>query len=155
MTLNKHKRIISNMNLENSFINSRQSNLEMSGLNESRFNTELSKGNRNLNKKQLIESKQSFSILKSPYVSESLAQINSKNNKETTDTNKGCTNTSTNTYDEAKMIQNQGTESIEEIHLKIVNILQASNKFIKMQEIINEKDNIFGTVHKCEEKDIE
>jgi hypothetical protein len=61
---------------------------------------------------------------------------------------------SSNTYDEARILSNKNIESIEELHINIVNILQSSNKIIRIQEIGIEKENIFSTVTRCDERDL-
>jgi hypothetical protein len=64
---------------------------------------------------------------------------------------------SMNSYDEAKLLNINGKniESIEELHLRIVLILQNSKSVIKLQENIEPlPENLMQTVSKCEEKDI-
>lgn len=63
------------------------------------------------------------------------------------------TNFTTN-HEENKFLCSKNIESIEEMHYQITAVLQSFNKIIRIQEVASEKENIFQTVNKCDEKDI-
>ncbi len=64
------------------------------------------------------------------------------------------TNYSTN-QEENKFLCSKNIESIEEMHYQITAVLQSFNKIIRIQEVASEKENIFQTVNKCNEKEID
>lgn len=84
--------------------------------------------------------------------------INSKYYQESGDSNKfkpiNTHSTGTATYDELRHLTNNEIESIEEIHIVFVNMLQKSHKIIKKQEHLTDHYDLFSTVTKCEEKDL-
>lgn len=152
---------------ENSMQFSKQSNLEISSHvnHEAILSTESSKKRFSeglINKVNSISSNPS--INKSNYETKD-SFIKSHNEsglfkvgKETSESHKfkiNTTNThSTTSMDEAKLLSNKNIESIEELHLKIVNILQSSKNIMRAQEVSNEKENPYQTVTKFDEKDI-
>jgi len=64
------------------------------------------------------------------------------------------TNFTTN-HEENKFLCSKNIESIEEMHYQITAVLKSFNKIIRIQEVASEKENIFQTVNKCDEKEFD
>lgn len=131
----------SNINqINNKNIISLKGNLIQNSCNNNRSTSINSIGNNTLQKNQNQES----------LVKTLIENGDSNKFKQTTMNSNSTTN-----HDENKILSTSGVESIEELHYKVVTILQSYNKIIRIQEVASEKENIFQTVNKCNEKEIE
>lgn len=57
-------------------------------------------------------------------------------------------------YEENKLLTVNNIKSIEELHLKIVGMLQSYNNAICIQEVAKDEENNLQTVNKCDEREI-
>lgn len=162
-----NKKTYSNTHTENSLQISKYSNHsqhETNNLNDSRILTDTSKSRQNLIIH--LEKKDSFSLLKINSVGSGLGSehnhqtADSNLNKETSDSLKyRMTNTHSSgghiaihSLEEVKAIFNKLDP--EEYHLVSVNLIQSSKHVVRMHEHVPDRDNLFTTVTKCEERDL-
>jgi hypothetical protein len=162
-----NKKTYANTHTENSLQISKYSNHsqhDTNNLNDSRIMTDTSKSRQNFNIH--LEKKDSFSLLKINSVGSGLGSepnhqtADSNLNKETSDslkyrmtnTHSSVGNTAIHSLEEVKALFNKLDP--EEYHLVSVNLIQSSKQVVRMHEHVPDRDNLFTTVTKCEERDL-
>lgn len=155
---NSHKMYSSpNTEESNSFMRS-----QFLSKNETEKNNKLKNNfqqSNNFSNKIYLEKKESFSLIKTmtnQYESDTNLLCS---NKETTDSMK-YKMTNTNSSGPTSAMHLEEVKALfekldpEEYHLLSINLIQSSKRVVRKHEDVNEKDNLFNTVTKCEERDL-